>query len=74
MMERDAHDPKQPPKLKSLDLRELGAVGDALDGLVDGLVCDVDDPDCEVPSGAASRPLEAPIRDERRTEVAPDDD
>jgi len=70
MMERDAHDPKQPPKLKSLDLRELGAVGDALDGLV----CDIDDPDCEVPSGSASRPLEGITRDERRTEVAPADD
>jgi|GEM_PF-2534203 len=74
MMERDAHDPKQPPKLKSLDLRELGAVGGALDVAVDGLVCDIDDPDCEVPSGSASRPLEGITRDERRTEVAPADD
>ena len=49
------------PKLQALDLAALRGIGDALDGMV----CDIDDPDCEAPALG----IPAVEADRRRTEV-----
>ncbi|MGE3960646.1 MAG: hypothetical protein AB7F65_03090 [Dehalococcoidia bacterium] len=59
MTEHELHDPKQPPRLKALDLGALGLGAldlGALGADFDGLACDIDDPDCE--AGAALPPQE----------------
>ena len=65
MTENELHDPKQPPRLKSLDLSALGA---AIGADAEGMVCDIDDPDCEAPaaptSPASSGSFSAPGRAE----------
>ena len=51
MTENELHDPQQPPRLKSLDLAALGA---AVGADAEGMVCDIDDPDCEAPAVPAA--------------------
>ncbi len=54
MSDTGLHDPKQPPRLQSLDLAALGVSADGA-----ALACDIDDPDCEVPAlPVSSRPAE----------------
>lgn len=72
MTERESdaqvHDPKQPPLLQALDVSAFGGSPEPLD-----LVCDIDDPDCEVPGAdAAETPgAETPAVEVERTDVPP---